>query len=322
MSILAYLGWDAYPIARMNGDPASRRVRADMKRWGVRLDFASCTPSSDTPIIVQEIRRGRDGSPVHRFSWACPSCGQWLPSFKSVTTDAVETVAAKLPGASVFFMDRLSRAALSLAEQASEEGAVIVFEPSGKSDARLLAEALKLAHIVKYADQRLAAIDGVMARGSATLVEIQTMGSTGLRFRHRLSRRLSAWTHLPAIPAPTLADSCGSGDWCTAGLLARATEGGLNGLRRAGVAGIEEGLRFGQAMAAWNCGFEGARGGMYAVDQTVFSAQVNAILTGRPQPISKPMTKMQNSPVACPACPPNEPRARHVRSQRSSRATS
>src|SRR2546423_13583372 len=70
LSILAVLGWDAYPIARLNGDPASRRVRADMKKWGVQLKFASCKPTTDTPIIIQHILRTKDGSPKRRFSWS------------------------------------------------------------------------------------------------------------------------------------------------------------------------------------------------------------------------------------------------------------
>jgi sugar/nucleoside kinase (ribokinase family) len=53
LSILAYLGWDAFPIARLNSDSASQRVKADMKRWGVKLDFASCPPTTHTPIIIQ-----------------------------------------------------------------------------------------------------------------------------------------------------------------------------------------------------------------------------------------------------------------------------
>ena len=61
LSILAYLGWDAYPIARMNGDPASERVRSDMARWGVKLNWASCAPTTHTPIIVQQIRRDGNG---------------------------------------------------------------------------------------------------------------------------------------------------------------------------------------------------------------------------------------------------------------------
>jgi fructokinase len=106
LSILAYLGWEAYPIARLNGDPASIRVLADMQRWGVHLDYASCTPTAHTPIIIQEIRRDRDGRPKHRFSWSCPRCGQWLPGFKAVTIEAAEEVGPALTDASVFFLDR------------------------------------------------------------------------------------------------------------------------------------------------------------------------------------------------------------------------
>ncbi|UTP39799.1 PfkB family carbohydrate kinase [Phenylobacterium sp. LH3H17] len=311
LSILAYLGWDAYPIGRMNGDPASQRVKADMKQWGVRLDFAGCAPTSHTPIIIQEIRRGRDGAPTHRFSWACPRCGQWLPSFKAVTRHAVEAVAPKLAGSAVFFMDRLSRASLTLAAQASADGAVVVFEPSGKSDPKLFAEALRLAHVVKYADQRLAAVGGVMAEDSATLVEVQTLGAAGLKFRHRLGRGISAWKHLDAVPAPRVADTCGSGDWCTAGLVAKVAASGQKGLRAAGVEGIQSALRYGQALAAWNCGFEGARGGMYAIDRSALDAQIEALLSGRLETVPlEPRQKMRSTSIACPACPPDKPKER------------
>ena len=39
LCILAYLGWDAYAVARMDNDVASEYVRADMRRWGVHLDW-------------------------------------------------------------------------------------------------------------------------------------------------------------------------------------------------------------------------------------------------------------------------------------------
>ena len=42
----------------------------------------------------------------------------------------------------------------------------------------------------------------------------------------RLGRGVSNWMHLKAVPAPRLADTCGSGDWCTAGLIAKAAVGG------------------------------------------------------------------------------------------------
>ena len=62
-----------------------------------------------------------------------------------MTIGAVEAVAPHLPGTAVFFMDRLSRAGLNLGAQAAEQGAVVVFEPSGKSGPKLFQEAIQLA---------------------------------------------------------------------------------------------------------------------------------------------------------------------------------
>ncbi len=304
LSILAYLGWDAFPIARMNGDPASERVRQDMARWGVRLDFASCGPTTHTPIIIQEIRQGRDGKPKHRFTWSCLQCGQWLPGFKAVTTDAVAPVTPALVGASAFFLDRVSRASLVLAAEAAAQGAVVIFEPSGKATPKLMAEALALAHIVKYSDDRLNGLDGVMSAESATLVEVQTLGDKGLRYRHRFGRSPSAWTELQAINAPRLADTCGSGDWCTAGLVAKAASGGRAALEAGGAKKLEAALRYGQALAAWNCGFEGARGGMYAMELADFSTAITNLLEGRVSDLNdSPFVSEPDDLVACPACP-------------------
>lgn len=306
LAILAFLGWDAYPIARMNGDPASDRVRSDMARWGVHLDWANCVPTSHTPIIVQEIRRGRDGRPKHRFSWACPHCGEWLPSFKAITVTAVDAIKPALQGASVFFLDRLSRATLTLAAEASSRGALVVFEPSGKSTDKLMAEAIALAHVVKYADERLTGIEGVMADCSATLLEVRTLGEQGLNYRHRLNGGVSNWEQMSAIPAPRLTDTCGSGDWCTAGLIAKAAAGGQDGLRGIGAGGVQSALRYGQALAAWNCGFEGARGGMYAVESNDFAVQIGQFVDGQlDAPMGKPVETSFIQPIGCPACPPS-----------------
>src|SRR5262249_5948847 len=75
-------------------------------------------------------------------------------------------------------------------------------------------------------------------------------------------------------------DAAGSGDWCTAGLLDKLARGGLPGLNRASPEGLREDIRYGQALAAWNCGFAGARGGMYEVGQAEFREQVERILAG------------------------------------------
>ena len=315
LSSLAYLGWDAYPIARMNNDVASERVRADMMRWGVHLDWANCAPTAHTPIIVQQIRRRKDGRPDHRFSWSCPHCGKWLPPFKAITVDAAEKIKPALAGASVFFLDRLSRGILTLAAEASARGALVVFEPSNKSTHKLMAEALALAHVVKYADHRLAGVDGVMASDSTVLLEVQTLGDQGLRYRHRLGRDVSRWMHLEGVPAPRLADTCGAGDWCTAGLIAKTAVGGRKGFRRASALGVRSALRYGQALAAWNCSFEGARGGMYAISQQEFERQITSLLDGRSDDIkSAPVGSVPTQEVTCPACPSTTPKLPRTKS--------
>ena len=177
LSILSYLGWDAYPIARLNGDAASLRVKADLQRWGVHLDYAACAPTCATPIIIQEIRKGKNGVPKHRFSWSCPRCGSWLPGFKPVTARCIEPIVEGMKAPHVFFMDRLSRSSLSLAAAAAKRGAVVVFEPSSKSDQRFFEEALRLAHIVKYADQRLAEFDQLGGIG-----QFRSLGDPDPRF--------------------------------------------------------------------------------------------------------------------------------------------
>ena len=305
LSILAFLKWDAYPIARMNGDQASQRVRLDMNKWGVKLDFTDCVPTSHTPIIIQEIRKNKSGETKHRFLWSCPHCGDWLPRFKPVTRTAIETVMPAIDGTKVFFMDRLSRATLTLAEAASKQGAIVFFEPSGKSDKKLFKEAIHLSHVLKYADQRMDGLEESMAAGTDNLIEIKTSGALGLQFRHRLNKTPSDWLHLPAIDIPYVADSCGAGDWCSAGFIAKALNLGQVGLKDIGANGVKDALKYGQALAAWNCGFEGARGGMYTVkSKGDFDAQIYAIISGTYDlDKSKELLDYSDLLVACPSCP-------------------
>ncbi|MCQ9374050.1 PfkB family carbohydrate kinase [Methyloversatilis sp. XJ19-13] len=306
LAILALLGWDAFPIARLNRDAASQRVRADLKKWGVQLKFASCGPTTDTPIIIQHILRSGDGAPRHRFSWSCPHCGSWLPSFKPVTIKAAEPVTEHFPGTKAFFMDRLSPAALLMARSAADNGAVVIFEPSAKCDENQLAQAVKLAHVIKYSDERFASVPGTMESGSATLVEVQTFGAHGLRYRHRFGTGVSKWSSLDAVQASVLADTCGSGDWCTAGLISLSCAGGAEGLRRGGAVLVDSALRFGQKLAAWNVGFEGARGGMYANERATLERLLHDLAAGGTglSDIGSTLGRRKVARVTCPACPP------------------
>jgi len=294
LSILAYLGWEAFPIARLNRDAAATRITEDLQRWGVHLDFVHSEPTTSTPIIVQENHLSRTGVPKHKFTWTCPRCGNWLPSFRPITRSVVDDALDAAQGAQVFFLDRLSRAALTLAKHAADHGALVVFEPSGRSDPKMFDEAVSIAHIVKYADQRLSDAGGTMSDDTATLLEVQTLGSRGLRFRHKNQNTASDWIELEAAPATEIVDTCGSGDWCTAGLLSQVGASGHAGFISHTTDTIAQALQHGQTLAAWNCGYEGARGGMYAEADAVL--QVATL-------IAQSAADREPSPVlSCPAC--------------------
>lgn len=292
LAALAYLGWEAFPVARLNDDAASAIVRADLDRSGVKLDFASQAPGAATPIIVQTIRRDRRGLPKHRFSLACPACGAWFPSYRAVTQEAALEVIDAVADAAyggfapprVFFFDRVSRGALTLAQAFADRGALIVFEPIGVGDPKLFEEALAITHVLKYSRERLPTLASRpterphkhQSRGGP-LVEIETMGAEGLRFRTACDRR-ARWRVLPAVPSPTMRDTAGAGDWCTAGFLASLGMAGVSGVERARVGDVEYALRVGQAAAAIGCGFEGARGVMAALSAAQFYQALRAAL--------------------------------------------
>jgi sugar/nucleoside kinase (ribokinase family) len=318
LTILRYLGWNAFPIARLNGDGASEVVRADFERCGVSLRFAAEAPTAATPVFVQTIRRDRPGKVTHRFSTNCPSCGAWLPSFRPVTVEAVQRVIEALlqPDASspsVFFFDRVSRGALIAAEAMAARGALVVFEPAGIGDPKLFDEALQLTHVLKYSRDRLPELSD-RPRSRKLLLEIETQGAAGLRYRSTLLRTY-AWRQSEAVHGPVVADTAGAGDWCTAALLSVLGAEGVDGFQASAPSALQDAIRFAQAAAALGCAYEGARGAMDALPRKAFLTSVGT-LDSRAIPAVVPHEGIESVgiPVAprpatrvfedvCPACP-------------------
>jgi sugar/nucleoside kinase (ribokinase family) len=284
LTILSYLGWSALPISRLASDSASKRILGDLERWGVSVKYVTTKADGSSPVIIERIGRTANGQPYHSFSWRCPECGAHLPGYKPVLATTALGWAQQLPEPKVFFFDRVSRGALLLAKQSADRGAVVIFEPSGIGDARLFREAWSLAHIVKYSHDRLRDIADLhlpRSHSEGAQLEIETLGANGLRFHSHLPKSKSnGWIAVPSFSVETLRDAAGAGDWCTAGLLDKLARQGLEGFHKASTKSLTDALRFGQALSAWNCQFEGARGGMYEVALDTFRQQVNHILSG------------------------------------------
>lgn len=295
LSILAYFGWATNAVGRIGDDQAGRELLADIRKWGVKTDLLRIEAGRGTPIIVQDNYLDNRGRPRHRFSRVCPECGASLPAYRPVLASEADVIATKLPPHSVFYFDRVAPGTLELARMSRATGSLVVFEPSGIKDERLFGDCLKTAHIVKYADDRIQGIHDLV--GSAKVpIEIETQGVKGLRLSVRMNGRRGAWKNFPSFSAATLSDAAGSGDWLTAGMIRSLMASGgsvakkVNDGRAIGLA-----IQQGQVLAALNCGFEGARGLMYAVDAKRVLDLVEAVVKGK-----KKLADLQVGPVRHP----------------------
>lgn len=303
--ILSYLGWTSYPVARLNSDSSSMRAKADMKQWGVRLDYAEQEPTASIPVIAQEITIDKQGKSKHKFHWRnCPQCGSWLPNYKPVTLKSTTGIKERINDGQVYFFDRTSAGAIDLALHFKAMGSIVFFEPSAKGDPKHFAAAIELADIVKYSDQRFENVAVGIPKSRRPFLEIKTLGDDGLMFR---TNKSDTWNRMPAFKVENVVDSCGCGDWTTAGIISKLCGEGLNNLKVSSIKSIESALKYGQALGAWNCGFEGARSGMYRMSKQSFKREVQSILNANVRKSSKTVRKLKAeyaSDGLCPSCPP------------------
>jgi fructokinase len=291
-AILSYFGWTAFPLARLGDDFAARFVSEDMNKWNVRMDYILQDAAVQTPVVIERIKKDKNGHPQHRFSFTCPSCGAWLPSYRSMKLNSLKKPLEQVK-ADVFFFDRVSPASIRAASKYASEGSIVFFEPSGVGDPRLFQKAIEVAHIIKYSHQRVREMAEIPSRPSP-LLEIETLGDEGLRYNARSGNRMSRWKTLTSLPAPSIKDTAGAGDWCSAGIISMLGSMGLKRFENISAAQLEAGLRYGQALAAWACGFEGPRGGMYETSKAELQKAVQEILEGiRPEgtPRNPPLSR-------------------------------
>lgn len=272
---LSYLGWQATPISRLSSDEAGQFVKSDLERWGVDTTHLMGRGPCPTPIVVEKIFLGKDGAPKHRFLWTCPDCGAYFPGYRPVLAEAVEHLKSEITGASAFFTDRVSRSTLALAEYCKSKGAVVIFEPSGVQDPAHFVEMLRLCDVLKYSDQRAKGFSDLLSNHEAVL-EIQTLGSEGLRFLLRGAKPTANWVSLASYDVK-IKDTAGAGDWTSAGLIHGLFSEGRQSLRSLTKATVTEALAYGQALAALNCQFEGARGAMYQLPKKKFVERVTEL---------------------------------------------
>lgn len=259
MAILAWLGWQARPIARLGTDVTGRFIREELRGLGVDTGYLTEETHIRSPIVLQRFAMTRDGRRTHRFSLTCPGCGRWLPRHRSITLAQSRSLACSDDTPDVFYFDRVSPASLVLAQAARSRNALVVFEPSSVGDESKFQKAVDSCDVLKYSTQRLGHIPDLPFAAFPKLI-VETQGESGLRYRW--ARR---WSHLDAFPVEDVVDAAGSGDWCTAVLIHELGRTGTRSFLGSTRGRIAHALKRGQAVAAVNCGFCSARGAMQAL---------------------------------------------------------
>lgn len=256
MMILSYMGWDTYPIARLDGTKDGVRVLDDMKKHRVHTDFVS-TQDGKTPVIVQRNFINKDGIPTHKFE-SRNNIGRFYLDFKSLTLKQANGVIERIDFVpKVFFFDRVSPAILRLAELFKEKGSVIFFEPSSRGgDVKRFNQCVEVADVIKFSDQRIKDVEQFESYKDKLF--IQTQGAKGLSYRLN-----SGWKHLEPVANDKVVDTAGAGDWTAAALINNLFKNKVMfGICNLLESDLETALNEAQKVGAESCSYEGARGMM------------------------------------------------------------
>lgn len=249
---LAFLGWSTVPVARLGRDVAGVRIRHEFETLNADTRFIKLEEHTCTPVVYQW---PGDASTTHKFSFSCPFCGVKRGFSPSTDETFCDRVLHSVNESDVFYFDRVTPWALMLAEGYRKRGALVMFEPSViDEDRESFQRAINVSNILKYAADRLDQLEG-FERDKVDL-EVQTQGAKGLKFL--APRTMTSWRELSALSVPLLSDTAGAGDWCSAGLLHVLCLAKNRGAFPTGA--LSKALRFGQALAALNCMYAGARG--------------------------------------------------------------
>ena len=286
---LSYFGWGAATAALHGDDPAGNHLRTDLMKAGVSSKALLRRKDFTTPVVIHEVS---DGS--HRFRFGCPECGRKFPQFRAISVDYAKDLVESNILSDVLFLDRVSAAAVFLAEHIRDAGGLVVFEPSRPADSSRFRRLLELAHLVKFSADRLDPQSALLNESPET--HVFTDGANGAYWR----RSGMAWNHVPHFPVDVV-DAGGAGDWTTAALLASLPSVVPNDFARTD---LTRPLRYAQAVAALSCQALGARGLASEYKREALDTKVEALLQTndhKRSPRAGRPSKSRRS-AACTAC--------------------
>ncbi len=277
LTILSYLNFDSYPVARLAANRAAEKLIADIQEWGVKTNLISTEATGSTPIIIQRMKYKNDGTITHKFEFRNPETGDYLPSYKPLLGTSVSQIIELQPKCDFFYFDRISRSTIDLALYYKQQGALIVFEPSSLKDPneKQVLECVNIVDIIKFSRDRIADFRDKFPNGFGR-IEIETLGNEGVNFRINKGSP-GKWHHLMPFNIDKVKDAAGAGDWCTSGIIF-AFSALKKPVYKITLSDWKNIINIGQAFGAISCFFTGARGMMYKVEARTTIKFINKLI--------------------------------------------
>lgn len=218
MSILAWLGWDAKPLACLDDSPEGMKITEGLKRYGCDCRHVTNTPNGGTTLLRCTHKKDQDGKHVMSVRAGSPG-GSRFPKrrFLRARDEAPAFLEALDEAPAVFFFDDPAAGNRLIAKGLKERGALIYFEPS-KIATNADLEAVSISDIIKFSDENIHDVSFADAYNDKLF--IQTMGADGVRFK----LQDQPWMTLNGIHAKSVVDTEGAGDWFTAALINELAE--------------------------------------------------------------------------------------------------
>lgn len=286
MTILSFLGWKSYPIARLSNKASAKLLFKDLKEHKVHIDLISQSGDGSTPVIIHRILKDSENNPKHRYEFRIPKTSIWFPSYKPVLSKKVAEISSFSLVPKVFYFDRVNRATIDLAKHYKQNGSLIFFEPSSITDEKQFKECLALTDILKFSNDRLPTFKDLYPIRQVP-IEIETLGANGLLYRS-FRNKGDDWRFMPALHIENAMDNAGAGDWCSAGIIHVLHESFEQPiLPTITINKLEQAIVFGQFLSALNCKFYGARGLMYNLSFHEIAKQYHTYYTEKKIEIKK-----------------------------------
>ena len=253
MSILAWMGWQTLPAARLDDSEVGLQLKADLESYGCDTRFLTNTADGGTTILDIIHKTGRDGKPKTAYMAHSPRGGRfvnhrfWTLKQAQALFDSLD----QMPD--IFFFDRCAPGNILLAELLHERGVLVYYEPNEPVDRNFL-RAVAASDIVKFSNERHP--DVSFTEGYTDKLFIQTMNQEGLRYRLRGGE----WKQLTPVSNPNAIDGEGAGDWTSSTLIDALGKRGLPRIADIQASVLEECLMEAQKVASESVTYIGAKG--------------------------------------------------------------